>query len=70
MGPDNVQLLGFAMELSSTLEEILDRRSQYPGKTAYPDEPIMLKRCRYLAAALEEGLRPSLNAQPTPPEAA
>lgn len=63
MTPDQTQLLGFATELSATLEEILDRRSQYPGKTAYSDEPIMLKRCRYLAAALEEGLKPSLNAQ-------
>lgn len=56
MNPTQVQLLGMATELSATLEEILDVRSQYGRASA--DEPKMLKRCQWLAQQIEASLKP------------
>lgn len=57
MTAERLQILGYAMEIHATLEQITDRRSQL-GRPSV-DEPHLLKRCRDLAQELEMILKPS-----------
>lgn len=56
MTAERLQILGYAMELHSTLEQVTDIRSQY-GRPSV-DEAQLLKRCRELASELELLLKP------------